>query len=149
MENINNKLIINPGINEVYGFLILSSHKYLLGTFSKGKKEIIFKSDINSIKFKNRARGGVTSDRFGRIRKERISKIFNIIEENMKKIFIKNNSLNISGLLIGGNMIVIKKYLSYKRNDELIKDYLYTIIETINDGELGFEEAIKLSMIEN
>ena len=69
----------------------------------------------------------------------------------MKNFFIKNNLSNISGLIIGGDMKVIKKYLSYKRNNELInlKEYLCTIIETINDGELGFEEAIKLSMLDN
>ena len=148
MENINNKLTINPDIHEVYGFLILSSQKYLLGTFSKGKKEINFKSDFNSNQFKS-GRRGATANRFWRIREERISKIFNTIEENMEKFFIKNNLLNISGLLIGGNMMVIKKYLSYKRNNELIKEYLCTLIETIDDDQLGFEEAIRLSMLEN
>ena len=150
MENINDKLTINRDIHEVYGFLILGSQKYLLGTFSKGKKEINFKSDFNfnSILYKGRRRGA-TANRFRRIREERTRQIFKIIDENMKKFFIKNNLLNISGLIIGGNMNVIKKYLSYKRNNELAKEYLYTLIETIYEGELGFEEAIKLSMLEN
>ena len=148
MENINDKLTINPDIYKVYGFLILSSQKYLFGTFSKGKKEIIFKSDINLI-IGYKGKGGSSAIRFKRIREERNNQIFKIIDENMKKFFIKNNLLNISGLIIGGNMKVIKKYLSYERNNELIKEYLYTLIETINDGELGFEEAIKLFILEN
>ena len=117
MENINDKLTINPDIHKVYGFLILSSQKYLLGTFSKGKKEIIFKSDINLI-IGYKGKGGSSAIRFKRIRKERNNQIFKIIDENMKKFFIKNNLLNISGLIICGNMKVIKKYLFYERNNE-------------------------------
>ena len=147
MENIKDKLNINPDIHKVYGFLILTAQKYLLGTFSKEKKEIIFKSDINIIESKFKR--GASAVRFKRIIQERNSKEFKIIEENMKNFFIKNNLSNISGLIIGGNMKVIKKYLSYNRNNELIKEYLCTLIETINDGELGFEEAIKLSMLDN
>ena len=149
MENICDKLTINPDIHEVYGFLILSTQKYLIGTFFKGKKEILFKSDINLKGY--RGRGGASAIRFKRIIEERYSKGFKTIEENMKNFFIKNNLSNISGLIIGGDIKVIKKYLSYKRNNELINlnEYLCTLIETINDGELGFEEAIKLSMLEN
>ena len=147
MENINDKLTINPDIHGVYGFLILSTQKYLLGTFSKGKKEIILKSDINFAEC--RIKRGASAPRFKRIIQLRNYKAVNIIEENMKNFFIKNNLSIISGLIISGNMKIIKKYLFYERNNELIKEYLYILIETINDGELGFEEAIKLSMLDN
>ena len=41
-------IIINPSINNVYDFLILSSFSVLIGTVSKNKEEINFEQKINN-----------------------------------------------------------------------------------------------------
>ena len=44
METELKKLIINPNIKNIYGFLILDTDRLLIGTVSKDKKEINFLS---------------------------------------------------------------------------------------------------------
>ena len=148
MEEKSQKLNINSDIQDVYGFLILSSKNALIGTFSKENKEINFKSNFDIPK--PHTKGGASANRFRRIREERIFKIFKSIEENLEKIFIKDNLLNISGLVIAGAFELIKKYLSFiKKFNEQLNEYIFTLIETDNNGELGFNEAIELFMLNN
>ena len=149
METISHKLSINPDIHNVYGFLILSEQNYLIGKLSKGKKEVNLKGNID-IKVK-KGRGGCSAIRFRRIRAERAFKSFKTIEENLKNIFIKDNLLNICGLIIAGKIELINKYLSFRKNHGdhivILNEYISTLIEIKNSGELGFDEAIALSMI--
>ena len=135
-------------VHDEYGFLILNRTKVLIGTFSKEKKEINFQSNIDLKVIKGR-RGGCTRMRFARIRTEHNFKIFKFIEENLEKIFTKDNLLNISGLIIAGDINIIKEYLSFKGFNAKFNEYICTIIETEYDGELGFNEAIELSMLNN
>ena len=146
METDSQKLIINPKIKNTYGFLILTNGTLLIGTVSKGKKEINFKEYIN-FRAKTKRRGGCSALRFARIRKERIANTVRFIDENLKKIFVTDNQLNISGLIIGGEMDIINIYLSHENQKLQIKEYISSFIELSYGGELGFYQAIAISMI--
>ena len=151
METKSQKLDINPDIHETYGFLILSKNNVLIATFSKEKKEINFQSKIEIIDIYNR-RGGASAGRFRPMRIERNLKTFKFIEEQLEKIFIKDTLLNISGLIIAGNKEVLKLYLSYLSFKGLtgqLNEYITSLIEIEYYGELGFNEAIELSMLNN
>ena len=128
--------------------MILNKNNVLIGTVSKEKKEINFQSKIEIIDIYNR-RGGATAGRFRTMRIERNLKTFKFIEENLEKIFIKDNLLNISGLIIAGNKEVLKLYLSFKGLREQLNEYITSLIEIEYYGELGFNEAIELTMLNN
>ena len=86
------------------------------------------------------------------MRIERNLKTFKFIEENLEKIFIKDNLLNISGLIIAGNKEVLKLYLSYLSFKGLtgqLNEYITSLIEIEYHGEPGLNEAIELSMLNN
>ena len=143
METNFEKLFIGQNLKNEYGIIILTSKNFLIGKFSKGKKEIMFQSNIEIWKNKSR---GCTRMRFMPIIIKHNSEIFRLIHQNVEKIFIKDNSLNISGFIIAGDVEIIKKYLNYIQTIQFNK-YILTIIELEKEGELGFNEAIKLSMI--
>ena len=143
METISKKLIINPNIKNIYGFLILTHSDILIGTVSKDKKEINYKGKNDFIKKSK----GCTANRFARIRFERNAYCVKLIDDNLEKIFVKENQLNILGLIIAGNMNAIKIYLSSKNHKFYLNEYINTIIETEYGGEIGFNEAIVLSVL--
>ena len=126
--------------------MILTSETVLIGTVSKGKKEINLKENINFYK-KRKGRGGCSVTRFARIREERNAKTVGFIDENLKKFFVIDNQLNISGLIIGGDMNIINKYLSHGNHKLQIKEYISSFIELLYGGELGFNQAIAISML--
>jgi hypothetical protein len=69
------------------------------------------------------------------------------IGEGDEKIVIKDNEINISGLIIAGSKDTIKAYLKIKNRNLILNKYITTKIELENEGKLGFNEAIDKSMI--
>ena len=145
MKAESKELIINPNVKNVYGFLILTGSNILIGTISKDKKEINYKGIVNI--FKKHGRGGASAIRFARIRRERIARSVKLIDDNLENIFIKENQLNISGLLIAGNLNAINIYLSHEIHKNYLNKYISSKIETDYGGERGLNQAIELSMI--
>ena len=146
METELKKLIINPNIKNIYGFLILDTDRLLIGTVSKDKKEINLKKNIFFDGRKKR-RGGASTIRFIRIYRERIAKTVKLIDDNLEKIFIMENKLEISGIILAGTSKTIERYLSSKYRNKDLNEYITTIIEIDYGGELGFNQAIQLSML--
>ena len=146
METESKKLIINPNIKNIYGFLILDIDKLLIGTVSKDKKEINLKKNIFFDRWKIR-RGGASTTRFYRIYRDRIAKTVKLIDDNLEKIFIMENKLEISGIILAGTSKTIERYLSSKYRNKDLNEYITTIIEIDYGGELGFNQAIQLSML--
>ena len=146
METELKKLIINPNIKNIYGFLILDTDRLLIGTVSKDKKEINLKKNIFFDGWKKR-RGGASTIRFIRIYRERIDKTVKLIDDNLEKIFIMENKLEISGIILAGTSKTIERYLSSKCRNKDLNEYITTIIEIDYGGELGFNQAIQLSML--
>ena len=145
MENeYNTRLIINPNIKNIYGFLILDAKSLLIGTVTKDNKEINIK---NEIFFREARKGTYDCHRFQWVYRERIANTVKLIDNNLERIFIKDNKLNISGLIIAGSTKSIKRYLTSAYHKKDLNKFIITYIELNHGGEIGFNEAIKLSMI--
>ena len=145
MENNSGNLTINPQIKNTYGFLILSCSSVLIGTVSKDKKEINFESAFNNKDWKEIR--GHSRNRFFRIFMDRQREVTKYIDEHLEQFFIKDNMLNISGLIIAGQKNPINRYLTNKIRKLTMDKYITTIIELEYDGKSGFDQAIYLSMI--
>ena len=135
-------ITLNPQIKNVYGFLIISDWSFLIGTVLKNKKEINIEKKIKKPFVPNSS----SAIRFRRIYIERQYSFIKEIDEYLEKFFIKDNMLNISGLIIAGQKNTIERYLKYK--NRILNKYIITIIELeCDDDKLGFDEAISQSMI--
>ena len=55
--------------------------------------------------------------------------------------------MEISGIILGGTSKTIERYLSSKYRNKDLNEYITTIIEIDYGGELGFNQAIQLSML--
>ena len=146
MDSNLTSITINPQIKNVYGFLILSGWHFLIGTVSKNKKEINIEKEILN-KPHWPIRGGSSAFRYKRIYIERQYSFFKEIDELLEQFFIKDNEINISGLIIAGAKDTIKSYLKIKNRNLILNKYITTKIELENEGKLGFNEAIDKSMI--
>ena len=137
-------ITLNPQIKNVYGFLIISDWSFLIGTVLKNKKEINIEKKIKKPFLPTRASSSAI--RFRRIFIERQYSFIKEIDEHLEQYFIKDNMLNISGLIIAGQKNTIERYLKYK--NRILNKYIITIIELeCDDDKLGFNEAISKSMI--
>ena len=145
MKSKSKELIINRNIKNIYGFLILTNSNVLIGTISKNKKEINYENKVDFRKI--RTRGGASALRFAGVFRERIARSVRLIDDNIENIFIKENELNISGLIIAGNMDTINKYLSSIFHKDYLNKYICSKIEIDYGGEWGLNQAIELSMI--
>ena len=146
MEINSASITINSQIKNIYGFLILSGWHFLIGTVSKNKKEINIEKEILN-KPHWPIRGGASAIRYKRIYLERQYSFFKEIDELLEQFFIKDNEINISGLIIAGSKDTIKAYLKIKNRNLILNKYITTKIELENEGKLGFNEAIDKSMI--
>ena len=135
-------ITLDPQIKNAYGFLILSDWSFLIGTVLKNKKEINIEKKIKKPFVPNSS----SAIRFRRIFIERQYSFIKEIDEHLEQYFIKDNMLNISGLIIAGQKNTIERYLKYKNG--IFNKYIITIIELeCDDDKLGFNEAISKSMI--
>ena len=114
----------------------MTNSNVLIGTISKNKKEINYENKVDFRKI--RTRGGASALRFAGVLRERIARSVRLIDDNLENIFIKENELNISGLIIAGNMDAINKYLSSKFHKDYLNKYISSKIETDYGGEWGF-----------
>ena len=146
MKCTSKELIINPKIKNVYGILVLSSSDFLIGTVSKDIKEINFKQKIDNQDRSERIRSSRSSSkiRFMRMFIESQAKIVSYINTQLEKIFIKENELKISGLIIAGIKNPLQRYLSHVLNKSTLNEYITTIIEVNYGGESGLNEAINI-----
>ena len=147
MEINSTTITINPKIKNVYGFLILSCWSFLIGTISKNKKEINIEHEVTN-KIYMLKRKSASAIRYKRIFMERQYSMIKYIYELLEQFFIKDNMLNISGLIIAGPKNSIERFLKYKNHKLILNKYISTIIELENDDDkLPFDEAISKSMI--
>ena len=146
MEINSASITINSQIKNIYGFLILSGWHFLIGTVSKNKKEINIEKEILN-KPHWPIRPSSSAFRYKRIYIERQYSFFKEIDELLEQFFIKDNEINISGLIIAGSKDTIKAYLKIKNRNLILNKYITTKIELENEGKLGFNEAIDKSMI--
>ena len=98
---------------------------------------------------KHNCKGCYSTLRFRRLRIEHNLKIFQLIEEKLGNFFIKESMVNISGLIIAGDSYIMNQYLSLMKHKIIPEKYILSLIDIEKEGELGFNEAIELSMLNN
>lgn len=130
--------------NDKFGFLIMDGSGSLFGTVQGNTRTILnsFKVDLP----KKHGRGGQSANRFARIRTERRHNYLRKVAEAATAAFITNDMPNVKGLVLAGSA-EFKNDL--QKSDLFDQRLLPVVIKTVDisyGGELGFNQAIELSM---
>ena len=129
--------------NEKYGFIIIDGNGALFATLQGTNKNIILSFDV-VFQSKTR-RGGQSSVRFDRLRKEAYHNFVRKVSENATNIFITNDIPNIKGLVIAGSANF--KHMLHESDlfDARLKTTVIKVLDISYGMENGLNQAITLS----
>ena len=129
--------------NDKFGFLIMDGNGSLFGTLQGSTKVIINKFNVNLPK--KHSRGGQSSNRFERLRSETRHNYLRKVGEELTKSFITNNIPNIKGLILAGSAEFKNDLQKSDLFDPRLAPIVLKIVDISYGGEMGFNQAIKLS----
>lgn len=129
--------------DEKYGFVIMDGSGTVFGTLVGNTRTIIHKVQVDLPK--KHGRGGQSAVRFARLRVEKRQNYVRKIAELCAQLFITNDKVNVSGLILAG-LADFKVDLSESGVlDQRIKVKIIKLVDVSYGGEAGFNQAIELS----
>ncbi len=130
--------------NDKFGFLIMDGNGSLFGKVQGNTREIVnqFKVDLP----KKHGRGGQSANRFARIRTEKRHNYLRKVAEECTKAFITNDVPNIKGLVLAGSAEFKNDLQKSDLFDPRLAPIVIKVVDISYGGELGFNQAIELSM---
>lgn len=116
----------------------------LFGKVQGNTREIVnqFKVDLP----KKHGRGGQSANRFARIRTEKRHNYLRKVAEECTKAFITNDVPNIKGLVLAGSAEFKNDLQKSDLFDPRLAPIVIKVVDISYGGELGFNQAIELSM---
>ena len=129
--------------NDKFGFLIMDGNGSLFGTLQGSTKVIINRFTVNLPK--KHSRGGQSSNRFARLRTETRHNYLRKVAEELTKSFITNNIPNVKGLILAGSAEFKNDLQKSDLFDPRLAPIVLKIVDISYGGEVGFNQAIKLS----
>lgn len=130
--------------NDKFGFLVMDGNGSLFGTIQGNTRTILnsFKVDLP----KKHGRGGQSANRFARIRTERRHNYLRKVAEACTAAFITNDLPNVKGLVLAGSAEFKNDLQKSDLFDPRLQPYVIKVVDISYGGELGFNQAIELSM---
>jgi peptide chain release factor subunit 1 len=129
--------------NDKFGFLIMDGNGSLFGTLQGSTKVIINRFTVNLPK--KHSKGGQSSNRFARLRTETRHNYLRKVAEELTKSFITNNIPNVKGLILAGSAEFKNDLQKSDLFDPRLAPIVLKIVDISYGGEVGFNQAIKLS----
>lgn len=115
----------------------------LFATLQGNQRDIILKFSVDLPK--KHGRGGQSAPRFGRLRLEKRQNQVRKVCETINQIFITDNKLNISGLIIAGSADFKHEIPESEVLDYRVKNIVLKIVDVGQGGENGLNQAISLA----
>mmetsp|Transcript_65377 Transcript_65377/g.206590 ORF Transcript_65377/g.206590 Transcript_65377/m.206590 type:complete len:330 (+) Transcript_65377:791-1780(+) len=126
-----------------YGFIIMDGNGSLFGTLAGNTREILHKFSVDLPK--KHGRGGQSALRFARLRLEKRHNYVRKVAEMATQMFITNDAMNVSGLILAGSAD-FKNVLSMSDLfDPRLQCNVLNVVDVSYGGENGFNQAIELS----
>ncbi|KAJ6235467.1 eukaryotic peptide chain release factor subunit 1 [Anaeramoeba flamelloides] len=129
--------------SQAFGFIIVDGSGCLYGTLAGSTKTVLEKFTVDLPKKHNK--GGQSSVRFARLRNEARHNYLRKVSEKAKKIFLTNEVINVTGIILAGSAEFKKELGKSELLDHRVKDAVINIIDIAYGGMNGFNQAIKLS----
>ena len=129
--------------DKTYGFIIVDGNGCLFGTLSGNTPKIISHFDVH-LPGKTR-RGGQSAARFGRLREEKYHNYLRKVAENAVQIFITNDKVNVSGIVLAGVAAIKIELSKSDLFDSRLQSKVISVLDIAYGGLNGFNQAIDLA----
>ncbi|KRY85414.1 Eukaryotic peptide chain release factor subunit 1 [Trichinella pseudospiralis] len=126
-----------------FGFIVMDGNGALFGTLQGSSKEVLLKFTVDLPK--KHGRGGQSALRFARLRLEKRHNYVRKVAETAVQMFITNDKLNISGLVLAGSADFKSELGQSDMLDQRLQAKILKIVDVSYGGENGFNQAIELS----
>jgi peptide chain release factor subunit 1 len=129
--------------DDKFGFVIMDGNGALYGTLSGNTREILHKFMVDLPK--KHGRGGQSALRFARLRLEKRHNYLRKAAEVATQLFISNDRVNVSGLILAGLADFKNELATTDLLDQRLAQKIIKIVDVSYGGENGFNQAIELS----
>lgn len=127
-----------------FGFIIMDGNGSLFGTVCGNTREILQKITVDLPK--KHGRGGQSAVRFGRLRMEKRHNYVRKVSEIAVQLFITNDRVNVSGLILAGSAEFKTELKQSDLFDQRLAAKVIKVVDVSYGGENGFNQAIDLSV---
>jgi len=126
-----------------FGFIIMDGNGALFGTLQGNTREVLHKFTVDLPK--KHGRGGQSALRFARLRMEKRHNYVRKVAEVAATLFIQNDKLNISGLVLAGSADFKTELSQSDMFDARLQAKIIKLVDVSYGGENGFNQAIELA----
>ncbi|KAJ1479941.1 peptide chain release factor eRF1/aRF1, partial [Baffinella frigidus] len=130
--------------DDKFGFIIMDGNGCLFATLNGNTKDILHKMSVELPK--KHGRGGQSALRFARLRLEKRHNYVTKVAEMCAQVFITNDRVNVTGLVVAGSAEFKTVLIEAERFDQrLAAKVILTVVDVSYGGENGLNQAIELS----
>lgn len=126
-----------------FGFIIMDGNGALFGTLCGNTREVLHKFTVDLPK--KHGRGGQSALRFARLRMEKRHNYVRKVAETAVQMFITNDKINVTGLVIAGSADFKSELSQSDMFDGRLQAKILKVVDVSYGGENGFNQAIELS----
>lgn len=126
-----------------FGFIVMDGNGALFGTLSGNSREVLHKFTVDLPK--KHGRGGQSALRFARLRMEKRHNYVRKVAEVAVQMFISNDKVNCSGLVLAGSADFKTELSQSDMFDLRMQAKVIKIVDVSYGGENGFNQAIELA----
>ncbi|RPA87010.1 eukaryotic peptide chain release factor subunit 1 [Ascobolus immersus RN42] len=126
-----------------FGFIVMDGNGALFGTLSGNTRDILHKFTVDLPK--KHGRGGQSALRFARLREEKRHNYVRKVAEVAVQIFITQDKVNVSGLILAGSADFKTELATSDMFDQRLQAKIIKVVDVSYGGENGFNQAIELS----
>jgi peptide chain release factor subunit 1 len=129
--------------DDKFGFIIMDGNGCLFANLAGNTREILHKMSVELPK--KHGRGGQSALRFARLRLEKRHNYVTKVAEMCAQVFITNDKVNVTGLVVAGSAEFKNVLVDAERFDQRLAAKVLTIVDVSYGGENGLNQAIELS----
>merc|ERR1719466_717602 len=126
-----------------FGFIVMDGNGALFGTLQGNTRDVLHKFTVDLPK--KHGRGGQSALRFARLRMEKRHNYVRKVAETAVQMFITNDKVNCTGLVIAGSADFKSELSQSDMFDLRLQQKILKIVDVSYGGENGFNQAIELS----
>lgn len=126
-----------------FGFIVMDGNGALFGTLCGNTRDVLHKFTVDLPK--KHGRGGQSALRFARLRMEKRHNYVRKVAETAVQMFIVNDKVNCTGLIIAGSADFKSELSQSDMFDLRLQAKILKVVDVSYGGENGFNQAIELS----
>lgn len=126
-----------------FGFIVMDGNGALFGTLCGNTRDVLHKFTVDLPK--KHGRGGQSALRFARLRMEKRHNYVRKVAETAVQMFISNDKVNCTGLIIAGSADFKSELSQSDMFDLRLQQKILKVVDVSYGSENGFNQAIELS----